>query len=163
MNCACISVLRKDKLDESYREILKLYQLLVKEDATWFSISLEWHMKPTYTEFERQQLTEVFGSFPQQEILIFGDCDRIFVAAHEIIKHFGGLLKVGLASNRRQMKSYPGIKIEVHKKKHKNPLKHEPDYYLVDHIFFRKYFVKGIEYNFKRFQLDSFLPSAFFI
>jgi len=163
MSCACIGIYRKTRLDESYREILKMYQLLLKEDATWFSIELEWHMKHTYTEFERQQLTEVFRSFPQQEILIFGDCDRIFVAAYEIIKHFGGLLKVSLASNRRQMKSYPGIKIEVHKKKHKNPLKHETDYYLVDHIFIRNYFAKGKEHNFRRFQLEPFLPGAYYI
>jgi len=161
MSCACIGIYRKERLDESYRENLRMCQQFVKEDATWFSIELEWDMKPSYTDYERQQLTDVFGSFPEQEILIFGDCNRIFVAAYEIIKHFGGLLAVPLATNRRKMKSYPGIKIEVHKKKYKNPLKYAPDYYLVDHIFIRKYFAKGIEQNFKRFRLDHFLPSAY--
>ena len=163
MSCACIGIYRKIRLDESFRETLNMYQLLLKEDATWFSISLEWHMKPTFTDYERQQLTEVFGCFPQQEILIFGDCDRIFVAAYEITKHFGGLLRVNLVGEIDTIKSFPGIKIAVHKKKHKNPLKYEPDYYLVDHIFIREYFAKGIEHNFKRFQLDPFLPSVYYI
>jgi hypothetical protein len=42
-------------------------------------------MKPTYTDYERKQLTKVFGCFPKQEILIFGEDDRIFVEAYEII------------------------------------------------------------------------------
>jgi len=61
------------------------------------------------------------------------------------------------------MKSYPGTKLEVHKKKYKDLSKHEPDYYLVDHIFIRKYFAKGIEHNFERFELEPFLPSAYFV
>jgi len=161
MSCACIGIYRKTRLDESYREILKMYQLLLKKDATWFSIELEWHMKPTYTEFERQQLIKVFRSFPQQEILIFGDCDRIFVAAHEIIKHFGGLLRVNPGDDIDRINLYPGMKKAVYKNEY--PDEEEPDYYLVDHIFIRKYFVKGIEHNFKRFQLDPFLPGAYYI
>ena len=92
MACACIGVYRKERLDESFREILRSYQKYIIEDTCWFSIELEYHMKTTYTDFEKQQLTKVFGCFPEQEILIFGECDRIFVAAYEIIRHFGGLL-----------------------------------------------------------------------
>jgi hypothetical protein len=94
MDCACIGIYRKERLDEKYREILKMYQLLLEEGATWFSIELEWRMLPSYTRFELEQLKKIFGNSPEQEILIFGDCDRIFVAAHEIIKHLGGLLSV---------------------------------------------------------------------
>ena len=91
-----------------------MYQHLVREDASWFSIELEWHMKPTYTDYERQQLTEVFSCFLEQEIQIFGDCDRLFVAVYEIIKHFGELLAVPITNDRRKMKSYPGTKIRIH-------------------------------------------------
>ena len=160
MSYACIGIYRKERLDESYREILRKYQKSVIEDTCWFSIELEWHMKPTYTKYEKFQLTQIFGSFPKQELLIFGECDRIFVAAYEIIKHFGGLLRVNLASDREKINSYPGIKIEVHKEMHKDPLDDEPDYYLVDHIFIRKFFAKGIEHNYERFKLDPFLYSA---
>jgi hypothetical protein len=160
MNCACIGIYRKDRLDESYREILRRYQKYVIEDSCWFSIELEWHMEHTYTDHERHQLIKVFGCFPEQEILIFGPCDRIFVVAYELIKHLGGLLSVNLADERDTINSYPGIKIAVQKKKYKYPLKHEPDYWLVDHVFIRKYFAKGIEHNFERFKLAPFLPSA---
>ena len=67
-------------MDESYRGIFRRYQKYVIEDTCWFSIELEYHMKPTYTEYEKKQLTKVFGCIPGQEILIFGECDRIFVA-----------------------------------------------------------------------------------
>jgi hypothetical protein len=117
MSCACIIVYRKERLDESYREILKMYQLLVKEGASWFSIELEWHMKSTYTDYEKEQFIQVFGSFPEQEILILGDCDRIFVAAYEIIKHFGGLLRVPLDNKRSKINSHPGVKIVIQKEK----------------------------------------------
>lgn len=116
-------------------------------------------MKRTYTKFEKQQLTEVFGRFPEQEVLIFGACDRIFVAAYEIIKHLGGSLSITLEIDRDEINSYPGIIIAVQKKKYKYPLKHDPDYYLVDHIFIREYFL-GMERNFERFKLAPFLPSA---
>ena len=159
MNCACISIYRAECLDESYREILRKYQKQVIEDICWFSFELEWHMKRTYSKYEREQLIKVFGSFPQQEILIFGACDRIFVTAYEIIKHLGGLLRVPLATDREKINSYPGIKIEVQKKKYKYPLKHNPDYYLVDHIFIREYF-SGMETNFERFKLAPYLPMA---
>lgn len=66
---------------------LRQYQNKVIENTYWFSIELEWHMKSKYTDYGKQQLIEVFGQFPKQEILIFGEWDRIFVAAHEIIKH----------------------------------------------------------------------------
>jgi hypothetical protein len=160
MDCACIGVYRAERLDESYREILRKYQKYVIEDTCWFSIELEYHMKPTYTDFEREQLTEVFGCFPEQEILIFGECDRIFVAAYEIVKHFGGLLNVDIGSARKYINSHMGVKIEIHKKKWRNPLRHEPDYWLVDHIFIREYFAKGIEQNYEKFKLDLFLPYA---
>ena len=160
MNCACIGIYRLERLDESYRDILRKYQKHVIEDTCWFSIELEWHMKRTYTKYEKHLLTEVFGCFPEQEILIFGESDRIFVVAHEIIKHFGGLLRVNLAGERDTINSFPGIKIEIQKKRYKNPLKHEPDYWLVDHIFIRQYFAKSIEHNFDKFKLDKYLPSA---
>lgn len=160
MACACVGVYRKKPLDDSYRQILWRYQQYVIKDTCWFSIEFEWHMKPTYTKYEIKQLTEVFGRFPEQEILIFGECDRIFVAAHEIIKHFGGLLNVNIEDNRVRVNSFPGRKIEIQKIKYKNPLKHKPDYWLVDHIFIREYFATGIENNFDRFKLDLFLPYA---
>jgi len=157
---ACIGIYRAEPLDESYREILRNYQKHVIEDTCWFSIELEYHMLPTYTDFEVQQLTEVFGRFPEQVIWIFGECDRIFVVAYELVKHFGGLLSVNLASNRRKINSFPGIKIAVHKKQYKNLKKYEPDYYLVDHIFIRDFFAKGIEHILEKFKLDPFLPKA---
>jgi hypothetical protein len=160
MNCACIGIYRKDRLDESYRSILRNYQQYVIEDSCWFSIELEWHMESTYTDYERRQLTEVFGRFPEQEILIFGECDRIFVAAYEIIKHFGGLLNVNIADDRAKVNSFSGRKIEIHKVIHRNPLKYDPDYWLVDHIFIREYFTKEDENNLERFKLDSFLYFA---
>ena len=128
MACACISVYRKERLDESYREILRAYQKYVIEDTCWFSIELEWHMKHPYTKYEKLQLTEVFGRFPEQEILIFGECDRIFVAAYEIIKRFGGLLSINIGSDRKHINSHNGTKIEIHKIKHRNPLRYEPEY-----------------------------------
>jgi len=160
MTCACIGMFRVEHLDESYREILRRYQKYVIEDTCWFSIEHEWHIQPTYTDYERWQLTEVFGRFPEQEILIFGECDRIFVAGYEIIKHFGGLLNVNIGHDRAKVNSFPGRKIEIHKTKHRNPLKHDPDYWLVDHIFIREYFTKGIEHNYERFKLDRFLNFA---
>jgi hypothetical protein len=105
MSGACIKIFQKERLHESYREIFRRYQKYVIEDTCWFSIELEYHMKPTYTKFEREQLINVFGSFPQQEILIFGECDRIFVAAYEIIKRFGGLLSVRIGSDRIDINS----------------------------------------------------------
>jgi|WetSurSiteA1Bulk_404760.scaffolds.fasta_scaffold92264_2 hypothetical protein len=160
MACACIGVYRKERLDESYREILRQYQKYVIEDTCWFSIELEWHMKPTYTDYERQQLTEVFGSFPEQEIFIFGEDDRIFVVAYEIIVHFGGLLSVNLSGSREEINLSSGRKIEIHKIRHRNPLKFEPAYWLVDQYFILDTFAKGNEHNFERFKLNRFLLYA---
>lgn len=160
MDCVCISVYRTERLDESYREILRCYQKYVIEDTCWFSIEPEWHMKFTYTDFEKQQITEVFGCFPEQEIYIFGECDRVFVAAYEIIKRFGGLLRVPLGSDRKNINSHKGIKIEIHEKKWRNPLRHDPNYWLVDHIFIREFFANGITDNFEKFKLDVFMPYA---
>jgi hypothetical protein len=155
---ACIGIYRKERLDECYREILRRYQKYVIEDTCWFSIELEWHMKVEYTEYEKEQLKEVFGSLPEQEILIFGECDRIFVAAYEIIVHFGGLLSVNLGGKREEINQHPGRKIEIHKIKHENPLKHKPAYWLVDQYFMLDTFAKGNERNFEKFKLDLFLP-----
>ncbi|HZK62330.1 MAG TPA: hypothetical protein VFC41_09640, partial [Anaerovoracaceae bacterium] len=153
MACACIGIYRAEPLDEPIREILRSYQRYVIEDTCWFSIDFEWHMKPAYTDYEKQQLTEVFGRFPEQEILIFGECDRIFVAAYEIIKHFGGLLNVNISDTRKEIYSHRGIKIEIHKKKWRNQLRHEPDYWLVDHIFIREFFAKVSGDNFEKYKL----------
>ena len=160
MACACIGVYRAERLDESYRQILRKYQQYVIEDTCWFSIELEWHMKSTYTDYEVKQLAEVFGRFPEQEILIFGECDRIFVAAHELIKHFGGLLDVNISDDRARINLYPGRKFGIHKKKYKNPLKHKPDRWLVDHKFIREYFDEISSNNYEKFKLDPFLPYA---
>jgi hypothetical protein len=160
MEGACIGVYMKDRLDDSSREILRIYQTYVIEDTPLFLIAPEWHQIPTYTEYERQQLAEVFGQFPEQEILIFGECDRIFVAAYEIIVHFGGLLNVNLCGTREEINQHPGRKIGIHKIKHKNPMKHEPAYWLVDQFFIMDTFAKGNEHNFDKFKLDLFLPSA---
>ncbi len=70
MACACIGIYRAEPLDESFMEILKCYQKYVIEDTCWFSIEFKWHMIHAYTDFESEQLTEVFGCFPGQEILI---------------------------------------------------------------------------------------------
>lgn len=158
MTCACISIYRKEPLDESCREILKSYEKYVIEDTTWFSIELQWHMHPTYTYNEMRQLVEVYGCFPVQEILIFGECDRIFVAAYEIIKRFGGLLHINIGADRKHINSHKGIKIEIHKKKWRSPLRHIPDYWLVDHLFIREFFARVSGDNFEKFKLDVFLP-----
>lgn len=160
MACACIGIYRQEPLDEAYQEILNIYQEYVIEDTTWFSIEFEWHMKREYTDYEKQQLTDVFGRFPGQEILIFGECDRIFVVAYEIIKRFGGLLHVNIGANRKEINSHKGIKIEIHKKKWRNPLRHEPNYWLVDHIFIREFFAIVSGDNFEKFKLDIFMPYA---
>ena len=154
MTCACIGIYRQEPMDESYQEILNIYQEYVIEDTTWFSIEFEWHMKREYTDYETQQLTDVFGRFPGQEILIFGECDRIFVVAYEIIKRFGGLLRVNIGASRKEIKSHDGIKIEIHKKKWRNPLRHRPDYWLVDHLFIREFFAKVSGDNFEKFKLE---------
>ena len=156
-SCACIGVLRADRLDDSYRSILRNYQKLVIEDTCWFSIELEWHMKRTYTKYERKQLTKVFGKFPEQEILIFGECDRIFVVAHEIILHLGGLLYVSLGYNNQMINQCPGTKIPVYEKQSS---KQKPGRWLVDHIFIRENFSSTSGNNFERFKLDPFLYSA---
>ena len=158
MACACIGVYRKTRLDESYRAILRAYQMRLKEDTIWFSIELEWHIESTYTSYEILQLTAVFDGFPEQEILIFGECDRIFVAAYEIIKRFGGLLSVNIGDDIDEINSYPGRKIPVYKET--NPKEDGPDYWLVDHIFIKDYFNRDSKYNFERFKLDPFLPKA---
>lgn len=116
MACACINIYRTEKLDDRFRPILKRYQEVVIEDTCWFSIELEWHMKPTYTDYEEEQLTKVFGYFPKRDINIFGETDRIFVAAYELIKYFGGLLRVNIGDTRKVINSYPGVKIGIHKK-----------------------------------------------
>jgi len=159
-DCACIGIFRADRLDDSYRWILKEYQKHVIEDTCWFSIELGWHMKPTYTDYERQQLTVVFGRFPEQEILIFGECDRIFVAAYEIIRHFGGLLYANIGDNRRRINLFSGQKIPIYKKQYSNSSRHKPDRWLVDHIFIREYFGSISGDNFDRFKLDAFLYFA---
>jgi hypothetical protein len=158
MTCACIRIYRNELIAEPIRKILDQYQDLVIEDTCWFSIELEWLMKSAYTEYETQQIYEVFGRFPEQEILIFGECDRIFVAAYEIIKHFGGLLRVNIGEDRKHINSHNGIKIEVHKKKWRNPLRHRPDYWLVDHIFIREFFAKISADNFEKFYLSKVTP-----
>lgn len=114
MSCACIGILRTERLDDSYRGMLRHFQKKVIEDTCWFSIELEWHMKSTYTDYEKEQLIGVFGQFPEQEILIFGECDRIFVAAHELIRHFGGMLYINLSTSKSKLDVYPGKKIPVY-------------------------------------------------
>ena len=160
MDCMCIIIYRKKRLNEPYRKILRSYQKYVIEDTCWFSIEFKGRMETTYTDFEKQQITEVFGCFPEQEIYIFGACDRIFVAAYEIIKRFGGLLRVPIGSNRKDIYSHKGIKIEIHKKKWRNPFKYDPDYFLVDHIFIREFFTEISGNNFEKFKLDVFMPYA---
>ena len=160
MDCACIIIYIAGFLDESVKEILRIYQEYVIEDTCWFSIEPDWHMRPTFTDYEKQQLTEVFGCFPVQDICIFGECDRIFVAAYEIIVHFGGLLNVNIGGTRKEINQHPGRKIGILKIKHKNPMKYEPAYWLVDQYFIMDTFAKGNENNFEKFKLDPFLPSA---
>jgi hypothetical protein len=159
MNGACLGIYRKERLDESFREVFRKYQKHIIEDTCWFSIELEYHLKPTYTKFETKKLTDVFGCFPEQVIWIFGESDRIFVASHEIIKHFGGLLGVPLAPDRDKINSCTGLTIPIQKKRYKYPGKHNVDYWLVDHIFIRNYF-EGLEDKFDRFKLAPFLPVA---
>jgi hypothetical protein len=159
-NCACIGILMADRLDDSYRWILREYQQKVIEYTCWFSIELEWYMKATYTKYEKEQLTKVFGKFPEQEILIFGECDRIFVAAYEIIFHLGGLLYVSLGDNNKTNNDYSGTKIPVYEKQYSQPSKHKPKHWLVDHIFIKEYFSSISGDNFERFKLDPFLYSA---
>jgi hypothetical protein len=89
--------------------------------------------------------------------LIFGEDDRIFVAAYEIIKHFGRLLGINIVGNRLSVNSFNGSEIEVYKKKHRNPLRHDPAYFLVDNIFIREFFAKVSFDNFEKFKLDRFL------
>jgi hypothetical protein len=115
-------------------------------------------MKDDYTDYERQQLSEVFGQFPEQVIWIFGECDRIFVASYEIIDHFGGLLSVNLGGKWEEINRHPGRKIAIDKIKHENPFKHKPAYWLVDQYFMLDTFAKGNERNFEKFKLDIFLP-----
>jgi hypothetical protein len=157
MDGACIIVYRTERLDD-YRNIFDSYEKYVIEDTCWFSIEFDFHMRPTYTEYEKQQLTEVFGCFPVQDICIFGETDRIFVAAYEIIKRFGGLLSVNIGDDRKEIKTHKGIKIEIHKKKWRNTLRHKPNYWLVDHIFIREYFAKVSGDNFEKFKLELFMP-----
>lgn len=157
---ACIRIYIAERLDESYRAILRRFQKYVIEDTCWFSIELEDQMKHTYTKFEKQQLTEVFGCFPKQEILIFGECDRIFVVAYEIVKHFGGFLSINIGTDREHINSHKGIKIEVHKKNWTNPIRHNPIYWLVDHVFIREFFAPISGNNFEKFKLEMFLPYA---
>jgi hypothetical protein len=140
--------------------MLRQYQKKVIEDTCWFSIELEWHMKTTYTDYEKQQLIEVFGHFPEQEILIFGECDRIFVAAYELIRHFGGMLYINLSVSKSKLDVYQGIKIPVYKKHHSNQSRHKPDKWLVDHLFIREYFKEGKTDNYEKFKLDPFLYIA---
>ena len=97
-------------------------------------------MKHEYTDNKRRQLTQISGQSSAQEILIFGECDHIFVVTYEIIKYFGGLLHVNIDSNSKEINSHKGYRIEVHKKKWRNPLRHEPNYWLVDHLFIREFF-----------------------
>lgn len=160
MDGACIGIYRAERLDESYRQILWRYQQYVMEDTAWFSIEFEWHMKPTYTKHEIRQLIEVFGRFPEQELLIFGGCDRIFVAAYELIRHFGGLLDVPLSDDMDTIFSYPGRKIPIYDKNYREPLKHKAKKWLVDDVFIRKYFAGDNQANFDRFRLDPFMPLA---
>ena len=160
MTCACIGILRAERLDDSYRWILKQYQKKVIEDICWFSVELEWHMKSTYTDYEKQQLIEVFGQFPEQEIFIFGECDRIFVAAHEIIRHFGGMLYINLAVSKLKMNLYPGKKIPVYIRHHNNTSRHKPDRWLVDHLFIREFLKDSKSDYYEKFKLDPFLYIA---
>jgi hypothetical protein len=159
MSCACIGIYRKKRLDESFREILRKYQKHIIEDTCWFSIELEYHMKHDFTVNERQQLTKVFGCIPEQEILIFGECDRIFIAAYEMVRYFGGLLSVPLASSVEEVNSYPGTKIPIQKTIDKDQDNDEVDYWLLDHVFMRSYF-KNIRENKDKFLLAPFLPCA---
>jgi hypothetical protein len=140
--------------------MLRQYQKKVKEDTCWFSIELEWHMKSTYTDYEKQQLIEVFGKFPEQEILIFGECDRIFVAAHELIRHFGGMLYINLSVSKSKLDVYPGKKIPVYKKHHNKPSRYIPDRWLVDHLFIREFFKDSKSDYYEKFKLDPFIYIA---
>lgn len=157
---ACIIIYRVGRIAESLMDILKIYQRYVIKDTPGFSIEFDFHMRPTFTDYEKQQLTEVFDCFPIQDICIFGECDRIFVAAYEIIKRLDGLLQVNLSDSTIEINSHNGTNIEVHKKKWRNPLRHKPDYWLVDHTFIREYFAKLSGDNFEKFKLDVFMPFA---
>ena len=70
------------------------------------------------------------------------------------------LLNVNIGGSRKHINSHKGIKIEIHKKKWRNPLRHDPDYWLVDHIFIREFFAKVSGDNFEKFKLDLFMPYA---
>jgi hypothetical protein len=115
MDCTCIAIYRKERLDESFRDVFRRYQKHVVEDSPWFSIELEFRLKPTFTKFETKQLTAVFGCFPEQIINVFGEWDRIIVASHEIIKHTGGLLQVS-PFERDVVDPLPSVKIPIQKK-----------------------------------------------
>jgi hypothetical protein len=160
MACACIGVYRVEKLDDSYRQIIWNYQQSVIEDTCWFSIEFDWHMKPTYTDYEKEQLINVFGKFPEQVIWIFGEEERIFVAAYELISHFGGLLMVNIDHRLSALNKYPGIKIPFYKKEFKNPLKHTPGKYLVDQQFIWNLFGVGSNLNYEKFKLNRFIYKA---
>ena len=160
MDYFCIGIYRAERLDESYREILRKYQAFIKEDTQMFSIELEWHMESTYTKHETKMLTNVFGCFPKQVIWNFGSADRIVIAAQEIIRYLGGLLKGKYSYDRAVINSYPGVKYEIMKKNYREPLKHQPDYWLVDHDFIKPYY-DFIDRNcYSKFQLGPFLPGA---
>lgn len=160
MACACIGVYRAEKLDDSFRQIIWNYQQYVIEDTCWFSIEFEWHMQPTYTDYEKEQLITVFGKFPEQVIWIFGEEDRVFVAAYELISHFGGLLDVNIGCKLSVVNKYPGIKIPFYKMKYNNPLKHKPGRWLVDQKFIWYFFGGDSNKNYEKFKLDAFMPSA---
>jgi hypothetical protein len=69
-------------------------------------------------------------------------------------------LSVNIGADRNDINSHKGIKIEIHKKKWKNLSRHEPDYWLVDHIFIREFFAGISGNNFEKFKLEVFMPYA---
>ena len=166
MDCGCISVLMKDKLHPAIITLLRRYQKYIGQDSIWFTIRVKPHLKDT--DFGRHalidQLTEVFGKFPEHEVTICGQANHIFIAAHEIIRCFGGLMFISLGDDPRILRNLPGkvIQLVLDDPDHSTDPDSEDfvDRYLLDHVAIKAWATQLDPEEYDRYSLDRILTVA---
>ncbi len=138
MDGGCLSIWRKNPLSISEKNRLKKYAAGINRRSTSFSIQIEEPepIKPNIKE----QVINVFGGLPEEEITICGLADFLFMAAEEILKNFGGYLQIGIGETREAVLAIEGEVIELFERIKTSPPHENPGLLLVDYLFVSNYF-----------------------
>jgi len=164
MDCGCISVLMKDELHPTVVDVLMKYQTVFFEDSIWFSIRVKQYKEDT--PYGRNawvdQLTSVFGKFPEQEVEICGQSNHIFIAAHEIIRCFGGLLFIGLGDDPEYLNRLPGTFIRLVENGPENASfdEEKAEIHLLNHIAIKVWARNAVPEEYERYSIDSYFKDS---